>query len=829
MIKTKPYNTRSLFFSKTLQNALMHISEYPLTIVEAPMGYGKTTAVREYLKNMKVLVLWQRIYDSSPDSFWRGFCQLFVDWNKDNADGLLVLGFPADAVSLQEAFRLLENISLPQGTILVIEDYHLVDCPVLNNFIEMLTENRIDNLKIIITARFITMNRLEEFKLKGLIFHIDKEILELNRKDISVYYKTCGILINDTDAEMLYDLTQGWISALYLLLLEYASTGSFTLVNDIYRLFGKSVYEPLKDNIKNFVLCLCQFDSFTKEQAEYMWEQDNAENILAELVRCNAFLEYEAGSKSYHMHPIFSGFLKEIFNLREKSFQTLLYHKAAEWYLKMSDYPMARSYFYLSGDFDKLLYTIEADTVIDYSSNDMELIHTYMEACPKKIRVAHPYALLRYALPLVIQNKSERFARVCKELSELISSDQGLEERIRNEYLGELELLLSFTVYNQLKKMYMHHKKAWELLKRPTSIYENKVHWTFGSASVLYLYYRESGKLSENVRDLKELLPVYNRLTNGHGCGCEFVMEAEWNFNKGNDQDAEILLYKALSIGKEKEEFTTIMCVQYLQMRLALLQGDYEKLRQVMLQMRQDMIGNKKYNYIHMVEICESSIYAWLSLPEHISEKLLQTNLQTIRLGFPAYGFFHIMAGRAMLVKQEYLKLIGTGDYYMKMASIFPNLLGQIYTLIYLSAANNKIFKHEEAMDKLKNALRIAMPDRLYMPFVENGDYISQMLEKLTNEEEFQEDIGVIIGLYKKYTRSKEKIVRENFSKEKPKLTKRELEIAQLAAEGLTNSQIGQQLFISENTVKMALKSIFSKLSINSRILLKQYLNYSKN
>ena len=40
--------------------------------------------------------------------------------------------------------------------------------------------------------------------------------------------------------------------------------------------------------------------------------------------------------------------------------------------------------------------------------------------------------------------------------------------------------------------------------------------------------------------------------------------------------------------------------------------------------------------------------------------------------------------------------------------------------------------------------------------------------------------------------------------------------------QGLTNKQIGQALYISENTVKTQLKKIFAKLGIHSRSVLMQ-------
>jgi DNA-binding NarL/FixJ family response regulator len=48
-------------------------------------------------------------------------------------------------------------------------------------------------------------------------------------------------------------------------------------------------------------------------------------------------------------------------------------------------------------------------------------------------------------------------------------------------------------------------------------------------------------------------------------------------------------------------------------------------------------------------------------------------------------------------------------------------------------------------------------------------------------------------------------------------LTKREMEILRLVAEGLTNEEIGKRIFISEKTVKTHLTNIFDKLKVNNR------------
>ena len=111
-----------------------------------------------------------------------------------------------------------------------------------------------------------------------------------------------------------------------------------------------------------------------------------------------------------------------------------------------------------------------------------------------------------------------------------------------------------------------------------------------------------------------------------------------------------------------------------------------------------------------------------------------------------------------------------------------------------------------------------------------DGTYITKMIEngasgyllKNANKEEIIEAIETVntgkqylpFDVQKIYTLALEK------KEQQPILTKREKEILKLIAEGFSNLQIGQQLFISVDTVDSHRKNLYSKLNVKNTALL---------
>jgi DNA-binding NarL/FixJ family response regulator len=69
--------------------------------------------------------------------------------------------------------------------------------------------------------------------------------------------------------------------------------------------------------------------------------------------------------------------------------------------------------------------------------------------------------------------------------------------------------------------------------------------------------------------------------------------------------------------------------------------------------------------------------------------------------------------------------------------------------------------------------------------------------------------------------------VRRRISETRDDLTPQEQQVAQLARDGLSNSEIGARLFLSPRTIEWHLRHVFSKLGIRSRRQLQSALEVS--
>lgn len=292
---------------------LESIFEYPMTIVEAPIGYGKTTAVREFLSNRDCTVLWLSFL-SSEDTisfFWNSLSLEIGKLDAEMGVRLKNLGFPADAPQTANVLSILNGLDFERDTVLVIDDFHMVKGPKISSFLALIAREPPDNLHITIITRDTSNLDISELIAKGLCNILPQQTLCFTDSELRDYCWLMGYHPGETELNKISEYTGGWISMVYLTLLGIRQGIPVGMSDVIDELVDKALFNTYDDAIRLFLLKLSVMDAFTAEQALFVTEEPNSEVFLRQLRRENAFVSYDPAAGVYRIHNVLLDFLRK--------------------------------------------------------------------------------------------------------------------------------------------------------------------------------------------------------------------------------------------------------------------------------------------------------------------------------------------------------------------------------------------------------------------------------------------------------------------------------------------------------------------------------------
>lgn len=819
-------NTACLYFTQRLTEALETIATSPLTLVEAPMGYGKTVAVREYLRRHRTegtRAVWASVPEAGEDAFWRDFCRAlgraFPDAG-ETVESLFHLGYPRDAVLTDAACELLEQLDFGPETILVADDVHLL--PHSGNgggmaaLCTLLAGRAPEHLRMVLISRDAWPGgrcEREMLTLKKQLTVIDRESLALNAGEIRAYYALCGLPLTREEAAFLHTATDGWISALYLYLLHYGKHGGLARPTAIAALLEKEVFLPLSAEARELLLRLAPVERFSAEQADWLYGGDTR-RILAELRDKNAFISHDDADDTggiWALHSLFRQYLQEELGTLPAPRRQAVHRRCAEWFLGQGDAPAALDAFYQAGDMESALAVLESEISRNIVHEESRFFAELFRSVPDETLARHMGAAFHHAIAVFMDGD---FAAFGARLGWIAAQCAAMPEQdaVADAWRGELEFLLSLASYNDIAAMSAHHRRANELLRRPTRLFGPESPWSLGCPSVLFMFHRESGGLAKEIRLMRECMPHYYELAAGHGAGAEHLMEAEALYNAGSFADAAVACHRAEAEAQAHGQLGNVFCALFLRLRAALFSGDLAAAQALPERMRGMISARRDYFLLHTVDLCKGFLYAFPSTLARIPGWLRVGPEEEKRLYTFAGGFYYLIHGRILLLDEQYARCAGLFAWLLESEFFARHLLFTVYAHLFRAAAFNALDKADEAGAELEKALELALPDHILMPFVENGDVLLPLL-CAPQREEHQNGVRRILELAEQWLRTLTRAgQRVPFG-----LSEREYATVQLAVKGLTNQEIADQQGVSVNTVKTHLKAAYKKCGVQKR------------
>ncbi len=804
-------NLNTIYISERLQESLRPISRCAMTTVVAPMGYGKTTAVNWYLSERArtdaAKIIRISVYSDNLVIFWKSVQDAFT---RAGFDFLRDYPCPTDAAgSGLLADDLCHELAGETSCYIFIDDFHLLPNRCASDFLCMLANHLPANVHMIVASRDRFLPASETVRLGARVYPLGTEQLRLNHTELAVYAHRCGTELSEAQIESILYSSEGWFSAVYLNLRTFSERGVLPGRNsDIYTTFTAAMIDPLPDKQREFLAVMGLADEFTTEMARFVTEDNDAGEILSLLTEQNAFVKCLPDGITYRFHHMMKECAKHSFLTMRAETQQRYWQRFGLWYEQHKQYLHAMTAYRKCENHDALLRMVCADAGILLASLHPAEVLAVLNECPVMILKAHPSALLVLMRSMFNWRNIPKMLELKALLLTAIEEHPELSAEERGNLLGECDLIMSFLCYNDISAMSRLHRNASAQMSRPAVSIQNSGGWTFGSPSVLMMFYRAPGELQSELNEMDECMPHYYKITGNHGQGAETIMRAEALFYQGRFTDAHIALERAYTQIKDNGQENMALCCDFLAWRLS-LHVDAEP-RSSFDKRYAALLRQHNASWINIWSATSAYYHALRGEPEKIPEIFARHRLSTVNFLAPGKPMLEMIENQVYLSQGAYAKVIGRSTELLAMCEGMHYALVALHIRIQTAAAYERLGKSDEAHIWLSQALSDAAPDGLVMPFVENYDDLEQILTQETKSGL----ISAIIALGETLRQRKTKnVIPPTFAA----LTPREFEIVNLMAQRLSNREIAEKLYLSEGSIRQYVNQIYGKLHIDGQ------------
>lgn len=801
-----------LYLSERLSGLLAQIEGYRMTTVIAPMGYGKSTAIKWWQAQYRAqhpdaLLLQQTICSDSPAEFWQGLCRCLRKYPVLEKE-LRALGFPKDKERIQLLAQLLEDAleETSRPVYYILDDLHFFPDPALPALLAQLAQALPDQLHLILLSRDRIFDEATQFHLGGRLLSIHASDLRLTREELLAYAQACGLPLPADTATELAHVSEGWVSLIYLIFCLFLQTGQWQLdTRNIFQLMEQVMLLPLDPASQRFLSVNALADSFTRAQAEFLWQEDCGQ-LLEGLSSRNAFITRGEGGV-YRYHYMLRQVARRHFDALDPADQRHYRLRLAQWYRQGEDYFQAALCFAQCEDWDGLLEALGLDLGRSIFPERLPTVMRWLDDCPEARLLPHPAAINTFLTVLFYARDIPRMLRLQALLRQSMAGLASLPASQREQLEGEAHLRLSFLAFNDISAMSRHQRKIRALLPGPRNP------WTQGSPSVLLLYHSACGKLDQENEEMRTCIPIYVQIARGHGGGADALMRGETHLMRGQLSDGELAYYQAHTAAVENGDFSIQAAAAFLRARLALYQGQAARLPSLWDEIRQTLYRACQFRLLDTVDLAQGWLYASLGLTDRVPDWLLRGEEGARRVVPLLLPIYQVLSGQILLAQGRWALVAARKEAVAARCEEARFALCTILLHIQTAVALEHLDRRDEARAALRTALAQALPDGILLPFAEMPPCMDALLTELTPDHPAQRAaIQALAATFRAGRRAllrRDKPVEEAYG-----LTRRELEVARLAAQRISNQEIARQLGLSENTVKNHLNRSYDKLGI---------------
>lgn len=838
-----------------------------LLLISAPAGYGKTSLATDWLGQRPGLKsAWVSLDedDNDLDVFLR-----YVTTAVHNAfpgerpclNTQMLLNAPQPP-SLDTTARTLINdlAQLPHPLLLVLDDYHLITLPAIQQVMTVLVRHLPAILHLLLITRVDpTLPLLARRRAQQHLLEVRAADLRFAPSEAhTILQQTTGAEVDEATAALLEAQTEGWIIGLQLAGLSLrgqqdpaafarAYQGhSHRLIMD-FLLDEVLAHQPRP--ILELLLKTAVLDRFCDSLCDAVVGQgtDSHGLLLDHLVRTNLFLvSLDDEGRWYRYHHLFQKLLQQRMAQEfSRAEIAALHRRAGVWLAEHGLIEEALRHLLAAGDVATAVEIIEAQRHEILNRGELHRLARWLDLLPEDVVAQRPSLLQHKAWVLRWQAKFQAVPPLLQQAEALLAQEEPgvASDSINLDTLhGERDALRSEIAYfqNEFCASMAYARSALERLP-PECFFAR------GIAALFELVARQSlGQTEVSLSKLKVWLD--DEKLQHHAFRYNMLLAAGAIYGMVGDlsrleQMGQYLL--KLGLAEEKPlsitwashflghvyyqwnrleeagaQWSTVVKWRYhanflayheAMLGLALIyhsQGDETQARQTLDALTQVLLEMNQIQFAPHVEAFRARL-ALLQGDEGTAVHWVETGAQPPRMPlwfWEANEFTHVrtlLAQGTAVARQEASDLLTSGQQYAEETSNVWLLIQNWALHALLAQAQGQ---QEAALAAGERAVRLAEPGGYLRLFVELGPEMAKLLSQLAAHGVAVTYIERILAVFPDHQPLEADI-----------LTSRELEILILLQNGLTDKEIASRLVLSVLTVKKHNRNIYQKLGVNGR------------
>lgn len=837
-----------------------------LVLIRAAAGFGKTTLMRQVR---------QRCDSSGLATAW-----LTLD-AADNDVGRLLAGLtvalqsvlvdPVVAANVSQpnelAVDLIERISAqPQPFVLFLDEFELVHSATVLSLVRQIVDHLPVGAQLVIGSRTIPALALGRLRAQGALLDIEPSQLrftELEANDFLLARR--NLKLSAHEVTRLLQRTEGWAAALWLASLALAHHSSPAELIDNFSGSDNAIAEYLTEDvlarqpadIRDFLLRTSILGDFNAALCDAVWPGGGSRALLDRLERSHLFLvPLDREGTTYRYHSLFAQFLRTRLHSEHAEDVPALHRAASQWYQSEHRQVPAIEHALASGDMSYALPLLEQNCVQLLTDARMRLLVRWLGKVP-------PDALLAYPKLRIVHAWAANFTKGPREAMKLIQAigePPGLDEESTAYLLALPPVLLS--LMDRAQEAYVLGRANLSRMAQPSGFARGMLANSLATDCMVAGRLGEAKEYLDEVRrsqvpfgvtfsvaladsleggiDLLrgELKQATSRLRAAmkpaqydRPNALAGVLLAEALYEANEIDQAERLLSMYVPLIKDGGLPDQLISGHVLLSRIAGGRGDFDQAFQLISELEHlgyrlelpRVLASVKLERARLALARGAINAAWTEIDaaadsvlwERVARSSMVANdVDTYEIGKLRWM---IRAGKS----SEALPLVAA----QLAAAERDQRVRRVLKLRIMNAeALHGVGQHRAAIHAIGVALALAGKEGFVRTFIDEGVVVAGLIREwgslnppATSREhevprDFFERLSTAIGPASGPAPT---------PAERPlpeALTRKELEVLTLVADGLSNQAVADSLFLSEATVRTHLRNIHAKLGVRSRV-----------